>query len=78
MIKEIVIAGGCFWGMEAFYSQMDGVLDVVSGYANSNIDSPSYSEVKKHLTTSVEAIKITYDSSTIDLPLIFYYLFQVC
>ena len=77
MIKEIVIAGGCFWGMEAFYSQMDGVLDVVSGYANSNIDSPSYSEVKKHLTTSVEAIKITYDSSTIDLPLIFYYLFQI-
>lgn len=77
MIKEIVIGGGCFWGMEAFYSQMDGVLDVVSGYANSNIDSPSYSLVKKHLTTAVEAIKITYDSSTVNLMQIFSYLFQI-
>ena len=71
MIKEIVIAGGCFWGIEAFYSQMDGVLDVVSGYANSNIDNPSYYEVKNHLTTSVEAIKITYDPSVVNLQLIF-------
>lgn len=77
MIKEIVIAGGCFWGMEAFYSQMDGVRDVVSGYANSNIDNPSYSQVKNHLTTSVEAIKISYDSSIVNLQLIFSYLFKI-
>jgi methionine-S-sulfoxide reductase len=77
MIKEIVIAGGCFWGIEAFYSQMDGVLDVVSGYANSNIDNPSYYEVKNHLTTSVEAIKITYDPSVVNLQLIFSYLFKI-
>jgi methionine-S-sulfoxide reductase len=56
---------------------MDGVLDVVSGYANSNIDNPSYSEVKKHLTTSVEAIKIFYDSSIVNLQLIFSYLFKI-
>ncbi len=77
MIDKIVLAGGCFWGTEAFYRQMDGVLDVVSGYANSNIKRPSYMEVKKHLTTAVEAVEITYDDSVVSLELIFSYLFKI-
>lgn len=77
MIKKIVIAGGCFWGVEAFFSKMDGVLDVVSGYANSNIKNPSYLEVKKHLTTAVEAVEIKYDATIVSLELIFSYLFKI-
>lgn len=77
MIKKIVIAGGCFWGVEAFFSKMDGVLDVVSGYANSNIKNPCYLEVKKHLTTAVEAVEIKYDATIVSLELIFSYLFKI-
>lgn len=77
MITKIVIAGGCFWGTEAFFMQMDGVIDVVSGYANSNIKRPSYLEVKTHRTTAVEAVEIKYDASFLKLEQIFSYLFKI-
>ncbi|HNX16251.1 MAG TPA: peptide-methionine (S)-S-oxide reductase MsrA [Bacilli bacterium] len=77
MIKKIVIAGGCFWGIEAFFSQLDGVIDAVSGYANSNVKNPSYSEVKSHMTTAVEAVEIKYDSNIVNPRLILSYLFKI-
>jgi len=77
MIKKIVVAGGCFWGVEHFFSMMDGVLDVVSGYANSNVKNPCYLEVKKQLTTAVEAVEIKYDDSVLSLQTIFDHLFKI-
>ena len=40
--KEIYYAGGCFWGVEEYFSRVPGVLDTISGYANSDIKDPSY------------------------------------
>ncbi|MFA6660671.1 MAG: peptide-methionine (S)-S-oxide reductase MsrA [Bacilli bacterium] len=77
MKKEIVIAGGCFWGMQAFFAQMDGVIEVKAGYANSDIQNPTYEEVKSHLTSAVEAIKIIFDDSVVNLSLMFSYLFKI-
>ena len=77
MIKKVYLAGGCFWGIEAFFAQLDGVIDVVSGYANSKVKNPTYYEVKSHVTDAVEAVEIKYDSTVISLTKIFDYLFKI-
>ena len=48
MILEIVFAAGCFWGVEQNFERIDGVTQVVSGYAGGNYDNPTYDEVLKN------------------------------
>ena len=67
MIKEIYLAGGCFWGTEHFLRQFDGVLDTVVGYANGNLPNPSYEKVYTDQTGHVECVKVTYDEKLISL-----------
>jgi len=67
MKKLIYIAGGCFWGVEMYYKQLNGVLDTEVGYANGNKENPSYEEVKKHLATHAETLKLEYDDNIISL-----------
>ena len=45
MQKEIYFGAGCFWGTEAFFKKVHGVLDVESGYANGSTEAPSYQDV---------------------------------
>jgi len=58
-----IIAGGCFWCMDAVYRQMEGIVDVESGYNNGRIKTPTYREVCTGLTGCVESVQITYDTS---------------
>ena len=67
MEKVIYIAGGCFWGVEAYYQLLNGVVSTRVGYANGDKENPTYEEVKQHLTTHVETLKLTYDDSIISL-----------
>ncbi len=67
MNKEIYIAGGCFWGVEGYYKKLKGVISTDVGYANGNKENPTYEEVKKHLTTHAECLKLIYDDSVITL-----------
>jgi peptide-methionine (S)-S-oxide reductase len=62
---EAVFAGGCFWCTEAVYRQLDGVLDVVSGYAGGSAETANYEAVCSGRTRHAEAIRITYDPTTI-------------
>ncbi|MGB4962852.1 MAG: peptide-methionine (S)-S-oxide reductase, partial [Streptococcus suis] len=41
-MKEIYLAGGCFWGMEGYFSQIDGILDTSVGYANGQVETTNY------------------------------------
>lgn len=59
--SKIWLAGGCFWGTEHFMKQIDGVLDTKVGYANSNIDNPSYEEVCSEETGAAETVEVKYD-----------------
>src|SRR6266567_3572433 len=59
------LAGGCFWYTEAIYKRLKGVTAVVSGYAASQVENPSYEEVCSGRTGAAEAIQITYDPSII-------------
>ena len=46
-MREIVVAGGCFWGVEAYYSRLKGIISTRCGYANGNIENPTYEQVCK-------------------------------
>ena len=67
MIKTIYLAGGCFWGVQEYYSRLLGVLSVVAGYANGNSDKPTYEQVKSQKTGHAETVKVVFDDSVISL-----------
>jgi len=66
-MKEIVLAGGCFWGIEAYFKRLDGIVASEVGYANGTIENPSYEMVCSHVTGHAEVVKLTYDTSVISL-----------
>lgn len=56
-----VLAGGCFWCVEAVFKQVDGVLEVVSGYIGDSVATANYDDVCSGRTNHAEAIRITFD-----------------
>ena len=60
-----VLAGGCFWGVEAIFERLRGVLDVVSGFAGGSKYSAHYEIVSMGGTGHAESVEITYDPSQI-------------
>jgi peptide-methionine (S)-S-oxide reductase len=65
--QTLVLAGGCFWGMEAVFQQLKGVSDVVSGFSGGTAATANYTAVSNGVTEHAEAVKITYDPSQISL-----------
>ncbi len=65
--KELILGGGCFWCMEAVFELLDGVEDVVSGYANGDTDIPDYRSVCSGTTGYAEVIKIVYNQDIIKI-----------
>ena len=58
---EIVVAGGCFWCVEADFDKVDGVVGTVSGYTGGTLDNPTYEAVSHEDTGHYEAVEISYD-----------------
>ena len=65
-MKTIYLAGGCFWGMQKYFDQFDGVLDTEVGYANGPDRAPSYQEVCAS-SGHAETLRIDYDEARISL-----------
>ena len=63
--QTAVLAGGCFWGVEAVFEQLTGVSDVVSGYAGGSQVSAHYTIVSSGVTSHAESVKITFDPSKV-------------
>jgi peptide-methionine (S)-S-oxide reductase len=63
--QTAVLAGGCFWGVEAVFEQLDGVNDVVSGFAGGNKASAHYEMVSTGTTGHAESVQITYDPAKV-------------
>lgn len=61
-IQTTVVAGGCFWCVEADFEQVPGVIDVVSGYAGGTVANPTYRQVVRGGTGHLEVAQITYDA----------------
>ena len=66
-MKDIYFAGGCFWGTQHFFSQIDGVKEAVAGYANGNTENPSYEQVYTDRTGFAETVRVSYDPSRVSL-----------
>ncbi|HIP80847.1 MAG TPA: peptide-methionine (S)-S-oxide reductase [Leucothrix mucor] len=75
MIKEIIFAAGCFWGVEKHFEDIDGVVSVTSGYTGGNYQNPSYKSVLKYrnlgsnnakgIVNHTEAVKVRFDNSKV-------------
>ncbi|UMA64659.1 peptide-methionine (S)-S-oxide reductase MsrA [Roseivivax marinus] len=62
---EIIVAGGCFWCVEADFEKVEGVGDVVSGYTGGTVENPTYKQVTAGGTGHYEAAEIEYDPKTV-------------
>jgi peptide-methionine (S)-S-oxide reductase len=63
--QTAVLAGGCFWGVEAVFEKLVGVKDVVSGYAGGSKGAANYNVVSSGTTGHAESVRITYDPTKI-------------
>ena len=60
-MKEIYLAGGCFWGTQKFLDQFDGIIETEVGYANGNCLNPTYQEVCTGDTGHAETVRVVFD-----------------
>ena len=73
MTKKIVLAGGCFWGMEELIRKQPGVINTGVGYTGGNIKNPSYENHEGH----AEAVEIEYDSEKTSYNKLLDFFFQI-
>ena len=67
MHKNIYFAGGCFWGVQEYFSRINGVIHTSSGYANGHTENPSYQDVCYKNTGHAETVHIKYDPEIVSL-----------
>lgn len=67
MNKTIYFAGGCFWGVQAYFKQLKGVLSTRVGYANGTTAFPKYEDLKAGKADHAETVKIDYDNEVITI-----------
>lgn len=72
-MNELVIAGGCFWGVEELFRAQPGVIDTEVGYTGGDNDTPTYEQHPGH----AEAVKITYDPEQTTEAVLLDYFFQI-
>ena len=63
--ETAVFAGGCFWGIDAVFKHVKGVIEVTSGYAGGTAVNPSYEEVSSGTTGHAESVRVVYDPSQV-------------
>lgn len=74
---NLYLAGGCFWGVQHYIKQINGVTSSSCGYANSIIENPTYEQVCSHTTKAVECVKITFDEKQTSLETILRAFFNI-
>lgn len=73
--REIWLAGGCFWGVEEYFSRLDGVVETSVGYANGRTENPGYYDIPN--TGHAETVHVVFDTDKISLDLILESFFKI-
>lgn len=76
-LDVIYLAGGCFWGVEAYFEKIEGVKSVRSGYGNGDTINPRYEDVIHKNTNHAETVEVKYDPRETDLTNILLYYFKI-
>jgi peptide-methionine (S)-S-oxide reductase len=63
--QKAVFAGGCFWGVEAVFEHVKGVIDVRSGYAGGSKDTANYDTVSEGTTKHAESVEVRFDPNKV-------------
>jgi peptide-methionine (S)-S-oxide reductase len=63
--ETAVVAGGCFWGIQAVFQHVKGVRSATSGYSGGTVDHPDYEMVSSGRTGHAESVEIVYDPSQV-------------
>lgn len=75
--STITVGGGCFWCIEALFEGLEGVQDVVSGYAAGKADAPTYEQVCSGSTGHAEVIQVRFDPAAITIAELYDHFFKV-
>lgn len=75
--ETAVLAGGCFWGIQAVFQHVKGVKSAVSGYAGGHVASPSYEEVSSGATGHAESVRVVFDPSKVSYGQLLHVFFAV-
>ena len=74
--KDIYLAGGCFWGTEHYFKQIEGVVETSVGFANGHTASPTYKEVYTDTTGYAETVHVKYDPDVVSLEFLLQMFFK--
>ena len=75
-LETAVLAGGCFWCIEADFEKLDGVVDVISGYTGGHLKNPTYKQVSAGRSGHIESVKVIYDANMINYTQILDYFWR--
>jgi peptide-methionine (S)-S-oxide reductase len=75
--ETAVLAGGCFWGVEAVFERLEGVIDVVSGYSGGEAETATYQQVGSGRTGHAESVRIVFDPEIIAFDVLLEVFFSV-
>lgn len=76
-MREIYLAGGCYWGVQKFMDSLAGVKETEVGFANGAVEAPSYARVKQGDTGHAETVRVRYDEERIPLPSLLRLFFRI-
>ena len=76
-IEKITLGAGCFWCVENIFARIEGIVSVVSGYADGDIINPSYEQVCNGTANHAEVVQITFDTTLLDIETILTVFFAI-
>ena len=76
-LDYVIVAGGCFWGLEDLLRSLDGVTSTKVGYSGGDFDDPTYADIITGKTGHAEAVRVEYDQDEISLEEILHYFFKI-
>ncbi len=76
-IEQASFAAGCFWGVEAYFRRVKGVVRTTAGYSGGNAQNPSYSEVCNGTTGHAESVLVEYDPQVVSYERLLYHFWKI-